>query len=362
MCKRNRTIDVMRLLFSIIIVLFHSKSFLSEFRPFSGGFLAVEFYFLVSGFLMAQSSLKYEGNNIGNETKEFIMKKAGSVFPEMAVAWVIGFIITEWNREYINIGLLAKDFLIGLLDMTFLRSSGLRGIGINSVVWYLSAVILSMMILFPLLIKNRNVFMNILAPLIAIFLLGYLCKTYGTINSPSKWTGLFYKGFLRGMAEIALGCVCWEKSQSIKRVEFTSLGKYILTGIEIGCYIFSIYWMWGHTTSKMDFIILALLAIAITISFSEKSFTYDWFLSEKYAFCGKLSLYIYLGHGYWASNLIKIFPEMTEKQFLVTYIFLVIVTVLVIHIISKWIRWQFHHKEEGVLKWFVNISGGRQEL
>lgn len=360
MCNRNRTVDVMRLVFSIIIVLLHAtQRFLSEFKIFTIGSLGVDFFFIVSGFLMAQSALKYSGRNIGKETRIFITKKVCSILPEMITAWLIAFVVTEWCREYVNIGLLAKDFLMGIWDFTFLQMSGLAGnISINGVTWYLSAMILAMLLLFPLLIKDREIFLKILAPVIAVFILGYLCKVYKRVVSPTEWLGFCYKGFLRAAAELALGCVCWDMCQFIGKVEFTKFGKYCLTGLEAGCYLFSIFWMWGHSGSKMDFIIVLMLAVAVTISFSGKSCTYVWFSSKRYAFCAKLSFYVYLGHHCWAKNITAIFPLKTDAELLIRYIILIIITVSVIHVCSTWLRWVVKNKKEEILKWFIKVSGG----
>ena len=51
--KRNGKIEFLRFLFSLIIVVHHSRMFLGdEISPFLGGSLAVEFFFFVSGYLM----------------------------------------------------------------------------------------------------------------------------------------------------------------------------------------------------------------------------------------------------------------------------------------------------------------------
>ena len=356
MYKRNGTIDVMRVVFAIIIVFLHAtQTFLTEFDIFRIGSLGVDFFFIVSGFLMAQSSLKYSGKDIGKETRTYIMKKIGSFMPEVTVAWFIAFAVTELCREYVNIGMIAKDFMQGIWNIIFLQMSGLQGkTPINDVTWYLSAMILAMLLLFPLLIKNRDIFMNIMAPLVTVFILGYLCKRYNKVISPKEWVGFCYKGFLRGLAELALGCICWDICQNISKVDFTKLGAYFLTCLEAGCYLFSIYWMWGHRGSEMDFVIILMLAVAVTVSFSGKSCTYTWFSNEKYSVCGKLSLYIYLGHFCWADNIAVIFPKNTEKELLIIYVFLIAFTVLAIHIVSGILRSIIENRWKHIIRLFVN--------
>lgn len=56
---RNGEIDFLRFLFSLIILLRHSSNIVGkEWYPFLGGAFAVEFFFIVSGYLMMASIQK----------------------------------------------------------------------------------------------------------------------------------------------------------------------------------------------------------------------------------------------------------------------------------------------------------------
>ena len=55
--KRNGRIDLLRFVFALVIMLHHSRYVLGDDHAvFIGGSLAVEFFFLVSGYLMAVSA------------------------------------------------------------------------------------------------------------------------------------------------------------------------------------------------------------------------------------------------------------------------------------------------------------------
>ncbi len=358
MGKRNGIIDMMRVVYAIIIVFLHAtQCFLENLEIFSIGSLGVDFFFIVSGFLMAQSALKYHGKSIGTETWNFVLSKIGNFMPEAVTAWFIAFIVTESCREYLNIGMVAKDLLQGIWNIAFLQMTGLSGkTNINGVTWYLSAMILAMFLLFPILIRRRALFMNLIAPVVCVFIFGYLCKVYNMVVSPNEWNGLCYKGLLRAIAELSLGCICWSVCQRIRKLNFTKLGVSALTCMEMFCYALSVYWMWGHRGSKMDFVIVLMIALAVTISFSGKSSTYVWFSDERYAlFCSRFSLYIYLGHLCWAKHMLVIFPSKSESELLAIYLFLIMCTVLVIHIFSKMIRWFMRNKWTGIERLFVDV-------
>ena len=77
--KHNGIISLWKFIFAIVIVLFHSNSYFSpEKRLFmSGGYIGVEFFFIVSGFYLAkniQNENKSSNNNIGLETIKYIWK------------------------------------------------------------------------------------------------------------------------------------------------------------------------------------------------------------------------------------------------------------------------------------------------
>ena len=75
---RNGKIDFMKFLFAFIIVIHHSRNLVGDdVSPFFGGSFAVEFFFIVSGYLFLRTILKAPDNTseIGKETKNLIEQK-----------------------------------------------------------------------------------------------------------------------------------------------------------------------------------------------------------------------------------------------------------------------------------------------
>ena len=65
--RRNYVIDLLKFIFSIVIVLYHINTL--DLQPRGGGyliaksgFIAVEFFFIVSGYLLAQSTDRQTDN------------------------------------------------------------------------------------------------------------------------------------------------------------------------------------------------------------------------------------------------------------------------------------------------------------
>ena len=80
----NYFIDFLKFIFSIIIVIYHAWVFAYSYdvAPFKAGYLAVDFYFIVSVYLMMKSIQKEIVPNkmIGIETMKFIYNKIKKYF------------------------------------------------------------------------------------------------------------------------------------------------------------------------------------------------------------------------------------------------------------------------------------------
>ena len=209
--QHNVTIDFLRFLFSVIVVLHHSRYVLGDDNCyFLGGSLAVEFFFFVSGYLLLAGADKAgrknsagttgiggetngigaettgiggEANGIGAETLHFILHKIRSFLPEFLIAWWIGFVLIGVVRQYGVLDYL-KAFGNDFWELTLVKMSGLFTHGIDGAMWYLSAMLLGMAILYPLLRTKRDLMTHLVCPLIALFLYGYLCQAEGHPRDP----------------------------------------------------------------------------------------------------------------------------------------------------------------------------------
>ena len=180
---RNGEIDFLRFVFILLIVMLH----LTE-GIFPQGNISVEFFFTLSGFLMArhaeriaeQRSLSLD--SVADETWAYIKGKFQSFYRYYFAAFVL--VVLH------NCILLKKGFLtiiknlfgsIPTLTLTFFflnYDTVSFEVGAS---WYLSAMLIAMFILYPILLKNYRFAVKIVFPLIAVLLLGYEQAVNGTI-------------------------------------------------------------------------------------------------------------------------------------------------------------------------------------
>ena len=336
---RNGAIDFLKFLFALLIVVLHSRNFATgPGALFPGGSIAVEFFFVVSGFLMAQSAKRIhltDDFSTGPATARFIGRKIKGFLPHIYVAWVIAFFVKNFF-SFESIATVFKRGLFSLFELLFVTHSGLMVFRANAATWYISAMLLAMALLYPLLIKNRKLFLYLIAPLISIFLLGWMLQSWedGFVG-PSRWLGFAHKGVVRAVGEIALGCVCYQLCTQLKRLTPTKLFSILLGIAEVGCYAFVVTYAFFRGHSSMDFVLLLILAVGITITFSQNSITASWFKSPVFPWLGMFSFDLFLSHGYWSNVMLDMFPNLTYRQIFPIYLLISFATALFVWLVSR---------------------------
>lgn len=334
MGERIGSIDVLRLFFAVIIVLHHSRYVLGDENCiFLGGSLAVEFFFYVSGYFLFLSVQKRElqdekegkREGIGTQTFHFILHKIKSFLPEFLISWIIGFVLIAWLGHW-TLSDIFRAFVENFWELTLVRMSGLYTGGINGVVWYLSAMLLAMAILYPLMRKNLDFMSHVGCPLISLFIYGYLMQTYGHPRDPSVWTGFAFKGLLRAIADLCVGVVAAMAAGKIRKnlngpgnkkelgpktggkAQITLLGSCFVTAIEGICLFLCVRYMALQTPGKTDYFYMFLLMILVILCCCGLGIE-NCLPSEKpgfqkfLRFCSNYSLTLYLSHFYFAAHM-----------------------------------------------------------
>ena len=222
---------------------------------------------------MADSISRYkeEGILVGRDSRNFMLHKIKGLCPEIFIAWSIGYVVQHIAKKNVTVTSLVKDLMSGVWDMFFLRESGLEGFKANPAAWYISAMLLAMLVLVPLFLKNRDIFVNVWAPVLAIATLGWLSKNVGDLRGPTDWLGFCYKGWLRAVGELCIGVILWGICQKMKEVRYSRLAKWLFTFLELFCYLGVIAWSYSHKGSQMDFVMLLLFAAGVVVTFSGNS-------------------------------------------------------------------------------------------
>lgn len=303
--KRIGEIDCLRFLFAATILIHHFNAVFPA-NLLGNGYIGVEFFFLISGFLMAQhvgriTRSSMTSTQIANSTWTYIIRKIGSFYPYYFLALMLRLILFYVIIDYQGLREIASVLLQSIPTFT------LTVFGLNfgcpflydSTFWYLSVMIISMFILYPMILKDRDTACKLLLPIISLFLLGYLYKTYGFVSPFADWTGFCYVGILRGIAQIALGASLsvlsdWLIHNQPRYLYSRSVFVRIcLTLVKLGCY--GIVFLFAQGLPIENIHVLLFLSIGILLSFSGIGYTIPDHRITRYL--GKISLPIYIFHG-----------------------------------------------------------------
>ena len=313
MNKRNQMIDLARMIFCLAVVSNHWNSMVngseSVYITTRYGYLSVEFFFVVSGYLMAAGLKKYQNISIGLATGKNLLSKYKHILPYYCIAWILG-MIAQHLSSTVAIQQIAKDAIRSVPAFLGLEMLGVPLYQANGPTWYISAMLVAILVTFPLLYKFKEKYSGLIAPIISILGYSYLLATVGHFSTilPLE-NNIVYTGLIRGLAGMSLGCTCHRFANIISHRTFSLCGKKVLTTIEIGSYVLALLLMNSQGWVRPDFYVIILFAIAVTLTFSCKSFTAQLKLPVNSGTLGKLSLVIYLADSPARALTMKLLPD-----------------------------------------------------
>lgn len=193
------------------------------------------------------------------------------------------------------------------------------------VAWYIGAMLVGMMILYPLLVKHKRNFIYIFSPLIVLFTFGFMNKMDGGSYAAADvyYFGLLPKGLLAALGGLSLGTLSYVLSAKLRNVNLTKLSKFLLTTVYITSFV-SIFFFACDPRSHYfyDSVMVVLLFVSISITFSNISIFEKVTHNKFVLYLEKLSLPLYLNQMWVMTIVHAIFPHIDKF-----YIFILISTV-----------------------------------
>lgn len=297
--SKNGTIEVLRFFFAICIVGVHLNG-VSDLGYFKFGHYGVEFFFIVTGLLMAQSIERHLSDMQGDYAKsafDMVLKKVKRIYPYVIYVTivVIAFYALRY-REYNPLD--AVMDAVNLLPYMFFAN--MAGMGADTpmylgIMWYLSAMFLGMLILAPIYIRFNSYAKRILFPLMGIFILGFMNLTVHTITLTTEASWGLPMGMLRAIGEMAIGAVCYSVAMWLRRhYDLTVLGKVVILLAEILCFVLLVIYINGDTFYDSSSTVFFLFAVLVTLVYSD--ITRNIECGKVASFLGNISLPLYLTH------------------------------------------------------------------
>ena len=242
-----------------------------------------------------------------------------------------------WNPKSILAWI--SMFVKTIPEFTFLSMAGFPVTAVDGVDWYLSALFLSLLILYPIARRKPSYFVFLIAPVIAIFLLGRVFMNFSGLVGIGKadWSYFLYPGMFRAIGEICFGTWLVLPYKKISELKFRKVGKVLYTAIEAGCYLIVLLIMAKMPGNSMgDFPLILLMGFAIMMSFAHQGI-FAYFMDNRISTAlGKLSFDVFLCNLFWRNLIYRYLSEydMGYQRLMILYISLVLGTALTVRLIS----------------------------
>ena len=206
----NLYIECMRIILTIYIILMHGEYLfrnISAGRIYEGGYLGVEFFFIVSGYYIA-----YKSEN-GINIKDYIKSRFIILYPHYVTSLFCCF-FAKLILNFNNIGIKLKDLFWSLL---MIQNFGLDIELYNGILWYVTYLFLVGTLIYFILTKTKRekVYTLIFIIIILVFYFLYFYY-YKTIDNVSQVIIIFPLGFYRALSDMLMGVLLFKANSKLQ--------------------------------------------------------------------------------------------------------------------------------------------------
>lgn len=290
MQKKMNSIEAFRFVFMLIICIWHYQST----KALAHGYMAVEFFFILSGVLMFFSSNKEY--TLG--TLDYTMKKVKRFVPDCLLL-----IVYVNLRHMILPALLGRKeldvswLLQALPESLFLQNTGIYIGGVNFPMWYVSVLLFGGAFVYALLRLNKRLALSIILPMIVLVGYTYIFSMdkRGRIDSFDLHGGI-YTPMLRGICGMSLGVLLGYifvlKKQCVMRVK-----TWVIDALGLISLCLFLFFAIFPTSQSYDRYLLIVVPFLLLACFVEKSLFNKLFGNKCWAILGGYSWQMLVYHG-----------------------------------------------------------------
>ncbi len=350
--SRNSSIDILKLIFSIAIVLFHFGKHHGV-NIMQGGYIFVEGFFMITGYFMMNTVSKASIKDIGKDTINFIKRKYLSFAPTLLATVLVAEAVTVFIYHRPISGIVS-DLLILLTEVVPLQMTGMKNNSITAVSWYLSAMMLVLFVLYPIARRTGSKFTRIICPVIVLMIYGIIHKEYGFLNTitgyyiiPRIQTGIF-----RAAAGICTGCMLYDCVKTTEHYKASRFGEICFFGAEIVSLAFIFAVVCFLPESFYDFFTLPFFFILLYSCFGRKSVVSKRFSFEFTKHFSTASLLIYLNHNNWNYHK-QLFNRPTAFENFILYAVMITVSCIAVTLLTHLLSFSWRKIKPFMKKHFV---------
>lgn len=314
--NKDNSIIVWRILFSYIIITYH---FLNSYGVDSSLYVATDFFFIVSGFLIAKdaSEEKYV------TSFEMIKHKIKAFYPHYILSLLLGYIAFTLTHNGPQVSKAELLIEVGFIQMFGLNISHM----VNVPTWYLSVLLMAGYIIYFLYQNYKKLYIGLVCPVSIIIIFTWFFRNYGFINHSSLGkeitTGIYWnRPFLLGFSMMCLGVEAFEINNDVGKRFRGGENHYIkMRVIEImmlaSVPILAIFFR----KTFLDYVMVVMIFIGVALAFGNGGAVLAQNKGIKYF--SRLSYPLFLNHNMFR----ELFPSYAQFSIHTYLVYLVLVTV-----------------------------------
>ena len=299
--KKIAAFDSLRFIACIFIILHHTGINIYQFHKidnpyFRTGGLAVEIFFVLSGFLLANSYLNSLSNhlNVGENCKQYFFRRIKRLYPEYIFAMLLCALLTNLFSHHVSM----NTFMLNTVMM-----AGWGNIpNIINGIWYVVVLFWGGNILYNMLVFYKDKAVNIILPIIGCVCLFYLINHGSNISGNQRGIEftLLSKGTIRGFLGLITGIYCFFICQIIQNIKIkfrkpvVSLVLFVLECVATGLLFNAVLLRKSQDISDFNIYFYISFLVGLLYFHQEKLLKFlSWKCWEKVSY---LSYTIYLTH------------------------------------------------------------------
>tara|TARA_Y100000768_G_scaffold216263_1_gene162991 strand:+ start:3475 stop:5394 length:1920 start_codon:yes stop_codon:yes gene_type:complete len=333
-------IDGLRALAIIAVVIYHAEIVIAGFKIFTGGYLGVDIFFVISGYIITKIIIKeYDEGKFS--IKFFLYRRIRRIFPVLLLVAIVtislGWYIlvptsfVQLSESIISSLFFSSNFYFNYSDQIYGNDNGLIKPFLHT--WSLSIeeqfyIFFPFILIYSLRRKSQN--------LINLILILSFLSTFTFLIIPKE---NFYFIYSRAW-ELLIGTFICMNEEKIKRIKFFVSNLHILKLISI-VLLFLCMMIYDHKTAHPSYLTLfPIILISILIIEDNQKKLVDNLLSIKIVvFVGIISYSLYLWHyPIFAFSRITEFATGDIFKKLLILISLIIISSLSYYLVEKPIR------------------------
>ena len=304
--QRNNIIELGRFVYSLLVVGYHIQLSYDEedksVDPFECGALAVEYYFFLSGYFLARSLEKLSLDNKMSFIKKyytFMKNKIKALLTVHFIAIIAILIIIACcdKKNFVN-KLLPGITSIFLVQMAVVYHGNFEKALIVPE-WYLSSMIICMLIMVPIFLAFRKLMKGVFVVLILLGVLAIFAVIFILITNMKLKPNMIFD--MRAWGEMNLSMFSYYLSLYIEKQTYSNGINILLKIVEIVAYCIPVILGIIPISANNEPICMSITGacafVAIFITFSKKG---NIIKSEKanyiFGYLGSISLPIYIFH------------------------------------------------------------------